>query len=436
MLNDELKVAYTMIGTLTERVCALEKTANDHIRLPLITPIVSNPNSNPEKTLLLGDANINEINSYDLGKNTFIRTLKGASIDKMKIWIEKKLAWAPSTCVIYGGTSDVNENTPAEKFLDSLGALVSKLKQKSENMNIYICQLVPNQKSDLVQVKFNDLNENISKWCDGNGISFIETDSLFRFQTGDINDLCFYDSEECPNPIFNRLGAIRLLTAFDKYCPSFTPDKYCPSFTPDKYCPSFTPCDNWERNKASMKLKLQHTQHISKTLHTGFSLTSTNTHRTFRSQFHAPNTQTHFELNSRPPYLNKNTEDSETSTTQPRHDRLHTRIFTTSYNNSNANADTHHRPSTTTTSSAHSTSHHRTPTYFTTGTHNNTEHHTSPHATSNVHTNTQYRRKIGCFNCGKFNHRQSTCRFDHKLKCEICHSYGHKSRLCSYYSSY
>ena len=258
---------------------------------------------------------------------------------------------------------------------------------------------MPIQKSDLVEVKFNDLNENISKWCDDNGISFIETDSLFRLVilTCDSDDLCFYDSEECPNPIFDRLGAIRLLTAFDEHCTSFTL------------------CDNRERNKASMKLKLQHTQHISKTLHTDFSLTNTNTHIIFRPQFHAPNKQTHFELNSRPPYLNKDTEDSETSTTQLLHDRLHTRIFTPSYNNSIANADTHHRPSTTTTSNAHSTSHHRTPTYFTTGTRNNTQHHTSPHATTNAHTNTQYRRKIGCFNCGEFNHRQSTCRFDHKL---------------------
>ena len=38
----------------------------------------------------------------------------------------------------------------------------------------------------------------------------------------------------------------------------------------------------------------------------------------------------------------------------------------------------------------------------------------------------------GCFNCGEFNHRQSNCRYDHKVKCNTCQEYGHKSRLCRY----
>lgn len=40
-------------------------------------------------------------------------------------------------------------------------------------------------------------------------------------------------------------------------------------------------------------------------------------------------------------------------------------------------------------------------------------------------------RKRGCYNCGEYNHRQSNCRYDHQLKCNFCHEYGHKSRLCN-----
>ena len=36
----------------------------------------------------------------------------------------------------------------------------------------------------------------------------------------------------------------------------------------------------------------------------------------------------------------------------------------------------------------------------------------------------------GCYNCGEFNHRKANCRFDHKIRCNICYEYGHKSRLC------
>ena len=41
------------------------------------------------------------------------------------------------------------------------------------------------------------------------------------------------------------------------------------------------------------------------------------------------------------------------------------------------------------------------------------------------------RNKPGCYNCGEFNHVQSNCRYDHKIKCNVCHEYGHKSKLCS-----
>ena len=36
----------------------------------------------------------------------------------------------------------------------------------------------------------------------------------------------------------------------------------------------------------------------------------------------------------------------------------------------------------------------------------------------------------GCFNCGELNHRASTCRFDHRLRCGSCDGLGHKRRLC------
>ena len=39
----------------------------------------------------------------------------------------------------------------------------------------------------------------------------------------------------------------------------------------------------------------------------------------------------------------------------------------------------------------------------------------------------------GCYNCGEHNHQQKNCRYDHMLRCAICHQLGHKQRLCKYY---
>ena len=42
--------------------------------------------------------------------------------------------------------------------------------------------------------------------------------------------------------------------------------------------------------------------------------------------------------------------------------------------------------------------------------------------------------RYGCYNCGEFNHRQSNCRYDHKIRCNVCNTLGHKSRLCTQYN--
>ena len=36
-----------------------------------------------------------------------------------------------------------------------------------------------------------------------------------------------------------------------------------------------------------------------------------------------------------------------------------------------------------------------------------------------------------CYNCGETNHNLSICHHEFRIKCNICHEYGHKTRLCS-----
>ena len=42
-------------------------------------------------------------------------------------------------------------------------------------------------------------------------------------------------------------------------------------------------------------------------------------------------------------------------------------------------------------------------------------------------------RPAGCYNCGEFNHRQGQCRYDHRIKCNVCNRLGHKGSLCRGY---
>ena len=44
-------------------------------------------------------------------------------------------------------------------------------------------------------------------------------------------------------------------------------------------------------------------------------------------------------------------------------------------------------------------------------------------------------KKVGCYNCGEFNHHINRCRYDHDVTCRYCNKKGHKSKLCYYYSA-
>lgn len=62
-----------------------------------------------------------------------------------------------------------------------------------------------------------------------------------------------------------------------------------------------------------------------------------------------------------------------------------------------------------------------------------------PSSVSHATYGTQYTRgsyhyRRGCFNCGEHNHRQTNCRFDHRLRCTLFHQLGHKQRMCKNYS--
>ena len=49
----------------------------------------------------------------------------------------------PSDCIIYSGTLDIIDEHSPDTILDNLGSLISDLKEKNSNMNVYVCKIVP-----------------------------------------------------------------------------------------------------------------------------------------------------------------------------------------------------------------------------------------------------------------------------------------------------
>lgn len=361
-----------------------------------------------KKCLILGDNNISKVRVSDLTKDCCIRTLPEANFDLMRCWVKEQLSWTPETCVIYCGLFDVQKKSEHAATLDNLGALLSELKNISENINVYVCQLVPSLQSDTLQSKISDYNENLNKWGVENGIPIIKPDPLFRLATGHIDEACYHAYGQHQGSILNRLGATRLLRALAEECTPLrerinleslrnvpqTAHKHIHRPASPHRGPSgqHVDSDGWIR-VGDRRGKSGHNpppgppfhRHPRHHLSTPGSVRSVKGHPAAPMGLQRPGPNYHSSLRDR--------EDAAAGR----------RISTTPHHTSSS-------------SPAHACYQHDS-------------------ASVRLENYTYSRKRTGCFNCGEFNHHQSRCRFDHVILCTRCNSYGHKNRLCHHYST-
>ena len=211
-LNELLKTSNVTINRLNDRLTALEDQISDS-RVP------PRPEPNPvevERTLLIGDENLSYIRPSDLGKECSVKTLKETTMDLTRCWIKEKLNWIPSKCVIYCGKNDLMETENYNNILDDLGSLVSELRNKNENVELFICELIPDL-NDGLDEKINTYNEKLHQWSAANGIKSLKTNIYFKWGTDDVDNVC-YDVHNMSEATLNRYGVIRLISAINKQC--------------------------------------------------------------------------------------------------------------------------------------------------------------------------------------------------------------------------
>lgn len=414
LLNTEMKTAYHTIELLQKRVIELEQQRDDHHSSSTIQ-------SAPNNCLLLGDTNLRRILRSDLQNNCWVRTIMGASVDLLRSWVTEKLSQIPSECVIYCGIYDILEEKSPVTILDNLGSLISDLKEKNSNMKVYICEIVPAPMYEEIQAKIEAYNEHLTKWGETNGISIIRTLPTFKLGTGELDDLCF-DVDNDSYSTLNRLGVTKLLTVIKKMCPEFHL------------------CSNWEEVKRgnagyhSLNAPTHKaTSHLNdRTTHSDYSRArKTTIHRAP----HRPSTVTPQEEGP-----------SHPNTTPVVRPPFHLPPPTITMNGERltswrggegvSSSRTYAAALRSVPEERHHCTAYSYPHTSTLSVRNNSPHYDQTDRSRRQFENKNYeRKKVGCYNCGEFNHVQSNCRFDHKLLCSNCHSRGHKSRLCQYYST-
>lgn len=121
-------------------------------------------------SLLLGDANLRRVHRNDLANNCSIKTFHDANVDLLRSWVTEKMNQPPTTCVIYCGVNDIISETPSDKILDDLGSLISNLKEKLDDMKIYVCQVVPHVIPEQFSAQVEAYNDHLPRWGESNGV--------------------------------------------------------------------------------------------------------------------------------------------------------------------------------------------------------------------------------------------------------------------------
>lgn len=346
-------------------------------------------------------------------------------MDLLQSWVEEEMQTTPSECIIYCGLYDTLNSASPEHTLDNLGSLISTLKQKNGNMKINVCQVIPVPEYEEIKEKIICYNDQLLKWGASNGVKIVKTAPDFTLSTGDIDDV-YFDEENKKLLILNRLGAIRLLSTIRKQCPGFKLSK------------------NWESIKRDSRNNRQ-TTHRKEHDKSGPSTPRWQV----PSHYLPENPASHCTLQTttRHQYRDITPESTlpdlqHTYAEEMRRNLRRTRSGGATTRNSEQGGDDRGRSLSTqdndewwqgggvnSATAFQEVERHKSATH---------PHPTKPHTahrtyySSSRHNYTRNRQ--GCYNCGEHNHRQSSCRFDHRLRCASCHQFGHKQRMCPYYS--
>ena len=343
----------------------------------------SSTRSQPRGTLLLGDSGLITVRASNLNDQCSVRTVKDANIDLISCWVTEKLQWIPKYCILYCGLQDILDRSSPTDIFDKLGSLVASLKQVNDNMDIHICELAPVMRVEEFDDNINNFNNQLSTWSMDNGVSIIKTNLQFRLGTGEVDHMCFHDNNENQGDFLNRYGVIGLLNIIHKKCPSFKLH------------------DNWDSIMNQMTSTTAGLQNFVRNKRNPINLDyEERNDRDFGNHYISRNETEHSRRNMRQ-YEADGRQNNQYPTG-------HRRSSSNEGWRQNFRADPINRQRRTSFSHRHR---HR------------------PMQRKELNNRSRHRP---CYNCGEINHDFSECRHQHRIRCNSCHEYGHKTRLCQY----
>ena len=146
-LENMVKKAHLPINKLNDRITNLE----ENVRRLDENVTVNERHLSPtqDRVLLKRDNNLGDLKTGDIAGNCTIRTISEATMDLAKSWVNEKLSFSPTHCIVYCGVHDLLDDQVPDFVLDKLGSLISELKAKHKHITIHVCKLSPTLDEEL-----------------------------------------------------------------------------------------------------------------------------------------------------------------------------------------------------------------------------------------------------------------------------------------------
>ena len=153
-----------------------------------------------QQTLLIGSSILKNIKTSDLNDSTAVRTISGATIEKLKDKISDLNIDKCETIIIHVGGNDADHGDDLETFRDNYEELLDIVADGSRR--VIVSELIPRETVDL-----KPFNETLKSLCADNAVEFVENYDSFLLANGQLVD-SFYNKDKL---LINMAGTRKLL---------------------------------------------------------------------------------------------------------------------------------------------------------------------------------------------------------------------------------
>ena len=189
-LNNENKILNAKNEHIKDKILKLIKEYNDNKSIDLGQYSDASELLKSSKIKFIGDSNTEHFKFYDVLDDEHYYYMTGKNINEQIELIDAEVLNGVDNLIFFNGYN-LDKYNSAEEYIDSYNAIIKKIKDINQDINIYICSLLPATKKAIAEDIESPLPHKIY-----NGISFDDALENYTFQDAEYIDTKWFMEED------------------------------------------------------------------------------------------------------------------------------------------------------------------------------------------------------------------------------------------------